>query len=324
MCTYHNLDFYKSFLDEVNVPNELIPNGGNCKKRISAVCKYFRRESPDWVIAYQETPSFVACVAKLLGGKFRLAVSERNTTQHLGWKEHLRFFFYHWADAIVPNSYSQEEFLASRYPWMKNRLTTITNFVNLEHFNFVGREKSEMPEIAVVATIWPSKNTLGFIDAVNILAAKGCKFHVSWYGKSDSYVEYFRLCQRKIDELGLHDYISLKDKTKQIKRVYQKCDFFCLPSYYEGTPNVICEAMSCGRPVICSAVCDNSVYVAEKENGFLFNPRDSYSIADSIERALNVSDMEYFHLCEQSRAKAERLLSENKFVNQYIKIIESE
>lgn len=323
VCTYHNIDFFKGFLDGNNVPNELIPKGNNSKKRMGAVGKYFKREAPDWVIAYQETPSIVACVAKVFGGKFRLIVSERNTTQHIGWKDRLRFFLYHWADAIVPNSHSQGEFLATHYRWMKDKLTIISNFVDLKHFNFVERRKRVAPEIAVAATIWKPKNTLGLIEAVEMLTAKGYKFHVSWYGKSNSNIEYFLLCQQKIEELGVEDYISLKDKTKQIKDVYQDCDFFCLPSFYEGTPNVICEAMSSGRPVICSAVCDNPVYVAEGRNGFLFDPRNSRSIADAIERALNVSDKDYSCLCEQSRTIAENLLSVKLFVNKYTKIIES-
>lgn len=322
VCTYHNLDFYKSYLDENNIPNELIPEGDNGKKRIGAVCMYIKRDRPDWVIAYQETPSLVACVAKMFGGKFQLIVSERNTTHHIGWKESLRFNLYHWADAIVPNSYSQGEFLSTNYPWMKKKLTTISNFVDLKHFNFVERAKRVAPEIAVAATIWPPKNTLGFIDAVKMVTAKGYKFHVSWYGKSKSNIEYFNLCQQKIEALGMQDCFSLKDKTKQIKHVYQECDFFCLPSFYEGTPNVICEAMSCGRPVICSAVCDNPLYVIEGANGYLFDPTKPQNIADAIERALKVTSVEYQQLCTRSRKKAEQLFSEKAFVEKYIKIIE--
>ena len=31
VCTYHNLDFYKSFLDENEIENELIPGAANEK-----------------------------------------------------------------------------------------------------------------------------------------------------------------------------------------------------------------------------------------------------------------------------------------------------
>lgn len=323
VATYYDIDFYKYRLDENSVRNILIPQANNILKRIMAVRSFLKKERPDCVIAYQETPSLIACIAKASGCKFRLIVSERNTTQTIGMNERVRFFLYRWADAIVPNSYAQQDFLSTHYAWMKCKLKAITNFVDLDHFNFVERSKNIKPEIVVVATIWASKNTLGFIEAVKDVVAKECNFHVSWYGKSKSDIDYFEQCQQKIEEYNLQDYITLKEKTKQIMQVYQGADFFCLPSFYEGTPNVICEAMSCGRPVICSEVCDNSVYVKEGENGFLFNPCDPKSIADAVERALNITDNKYSVFCKQSRDKAERLFSEKSFVDKYIKIIEN-
>lgn len=323
VCTYHNIDFYKNYLDDNCVENELIPNAGNTKKRIWAVRQYFKREKPDWVIAYQETPSLVACAAKLLGCNYKLIVSERNTTQHVGMNERVRFFLYHWADAIVPNSYAQESFLTNHHPWMKKKVTTITNFVDLERFKFVKKEKRECPLIVVAATIWPSKNTIGLIHVSKTLKDRGLRFNIEWYGINEAYNDYLSQCKKMIEAFELEDYITLLPKSKQIQTKYETCDFFCLPSFYEGTPNVICEAMSCGRPILCSDVCDNSIYVKEGENGFLFNPRDNNSIANVIERAINLQFEEYQDFCCQSRKIAEDLLSENIFIYKYISIIES-
>ena len=155
VATYYDIDFYRSQLEEAGVRNVLVPKAADSKKRIMVVRSFFKKEQPDWVIAYQETPSLVACVAKILGGKFRLIVSERNTTQHIGRYERVRFFLYRWADAIVPNSYTQGEFLASHYPWMKKKLTTISNFVDLKCFEFSLKTKRQIPQIVVAATIWP-------------------------------------------------------------------------------------------------------------------------------------------------------------------------
>ncbi len=323
VSTYYDIDFYKKQLDDAGVPNELISGADNTKKRILAVRSYFKKDHPDWVIAYQETPSLVACAAKVLGCKFKLIVSERNTTQTVGMNERVRFFLYHWADAIVPNSYSQERYLVEHHSWMKDKLKTITNFVDLEHFNYVEHSKRECPEIAIAASIWKSKNTLGFIDAVDQLVKKGLMFHVSWYGKSIENVEYFNQCQEKINQLGLQEYIELKEKTMQIREVYQNADFFCLPSFYEGTPNVICESISTGLPVACSDVCDNSHYVIDGRNGFLFNPKNYKSIADKIEAMLLLNSNEYAVRRKESRTIAEQLLDKKVFLGKYLSIIEN-
>lgn len=322
VATYHNLDFYKSQLDEMHVRNVLIPDAENSKKRIMAVRSFFKHENPDCVIAYQETPSLVACLARVAGCKFRLIVSERNTTQIVGANERIRFFLYRWAYAIVPNSYAQQFFLSTHYTWMKCKIKTITNFVDIEYFNFEEKIKRDVPEIVVVATIWQPKNTIGLIEAARMLVANGLRFHISWYGKSASNIEYYNECLQRIQKFELEEYIALKEKTKNIKQIYKGADFFCLPSFYEGTPNVLCEAMSCGRPIICSAVCDNPIYVKEGENGFLFNPRETKAIANALEKALAITDDKYSIFCKQSREKAERLLSQKTFVDKYIKIIE--
>lgn len=322
VSTYYDIDFYKKQLEDAGVPNELIPGADNTKKRILAVRSYFKKERPDWVIAYQETPSLVACAAKVLGCRYKLIVSERNTTQVVGMNERVRFFLYHWTDAIVPNSYSQEHYLAVHHPWMKSKLNAITNFVDLDYFNHVEHQKRDVPEIAIAASIWESKNTLGFIDVVKILAENGVKFHVSWNGKSVENIDYFNHCQNKIVQYGVQEYIELKEKTKRIKEVYQNADFFCLPSFYEGTPNVICEAISTGVPVMCSNVCDNPHYVIEGKNGILFDPKNPQDMADKIKMILSQTDEQYQSYRQMSRTIAEEKLAKNVFIEKYLKIIE--
>lgn len=284
---------------------------------------FLKKERPDWVVAYQETPSLLACMAKVNGCKFRLIVSERNTTQTVGMNERVRFFLYRWADAIVPNSYAQENYLISHYPWMQKKLKTITNFVDLDYFSFIERKKRKVPEIVIAATIWSSKNTLGFIEAVKKLVDRNCRFHVSWYGKSNIDMDYYNESLQKIQEYGIQDYIELKDKTKQIKNVYHNADLFCLPSFYEGTPNVICEAISTGLPVACSDVCDNYIYVKPGCNGVLFDPNNPNDMANKISQLLYISSLEFEKYQKNSRQIALGKLSKDVFVDAYVKIIES-
>ncbi len=321
VCTYYDIDFYQQYLEDNGIVNEIIPHAITFQKRIWAVRKYFKKENPNWVIAYQETPSLVACAAKMLGCKFHLIASERNTTQIIGLNERIRFFLYNWVDAIVPNSYAQENFLLQHYPWMKVKIKTITNFVDLDRFSYVKRVRHRVPLIVIVASIWESKNTLGLIEGLKLLKNRGIKFKVSWYGISEKNPDYLARCRSKIEEYDLQDYIELCKKTKEIEKKYAEADYFCLPSFFEGTPNVICEAISTGLPIICSDVCDNSIYVKEGINGFLFDPHHPESIAISLSKALALNDEQYRLFCMNSRQNAEALLNSDDFVDKYIKII---
>lgn len=323
VATYYDIDFYKKQLDEAGVSNELIPSADNAKKRIVAVRDFFKKESPDWVIAYLETPSLVACAAKLLGCNYKLIVSERNTTQHVGMNERVRFLLYHWADVIVPNSYAQEKWLIEHHSWMKPKLQTITNFVDTNKFVPVEHMRRDIPEILVAASIWASKNTLGLIEAISIIKEKKIKCHFSWYGKSESNIDYYNQCEQLIDKLGVSDYIDLLPKTKEIHVKYQEADYFCLPSFYEGTPNVLCEAISCGLPVMVSDVCDNPMYARPDINGVLFDPNNPKEMADKIASLLGQNEDQYNTCRINSRKIAEEKLSQNVFIEKYLKLLES-
>lgn len=322
VLTYHPLDFYKSYLDENGVRNIIVGNNCGAIKRIKAVRKFLRMENPQWVIAYQETPSLISALIRFTGLKFKLIVSERNTTQQAALKDKVRFLSYRFADHVVPNSFSQEDYLASRYRWMKKKIKTITNFVDLDRFSYKIHQRNKIPLIVVVASIWPSKNTLGFIDALKILADHGVSYKVRWYGYSESNEDYYQQVKLKVQAYGLSQDIELLPKTKNIKSVYIEADYFCLPSFYEGVPNVIAEAMSTGRPILCSNVCDNPRYVANEINGFLFDPKAPSDIAHQIERALHVSESQYEQMCLISRKRAEQLLSPNIFLQSYLKLLQ--
>ena len=320
VCTYHNINFYKNLLDENNIAIDVV-SSENYIQRILTISKYLKKEKPDWVIAYQESPSLIACLAKLFGGRFKLIVSERNTTQHIGISEKIRFILYRIADKIIPNSYSQEKFLVEHYPWMKDKIQTITNFVDLYKFSYHPKNRSEKPLIVVAASVWPPKNTIGLIEAVRILSEKKYSFKIEWYGIVKGHEQYLDKCNELINIYNLHGYIELLPKTNEIHEKYKSCDYFCLPSFYEGTPNVICEAISTGRPIICSNVCDNPIYVKETYNGFVFEPTNPKDIANKIEQAMLLLDKDYYAMCENSRTLAEELLSERNFVNKYIRVV---
>lgn len=70
----------------------------------------------------------------------------------------------------------------------------------------------------------------------------------------------------------------------EIACFYQEADLFVFPSYEEGMPNVVLEAMACGLPVIASDIPGVRGLVHDRVNGLLVPPADSLALA----RALNV------------------------------------
>jgi glycosyltransferase involved in cell wall biosynthesis len=64
------------------------------------------------------------------------------------------------------------------------------------------------------------------------------------------------------------------------------CDVLCLPSLSEGLPNVVLEALACGRPVVASRVGGVPEIVREGVNGLLVMPSDSEALRDALKRGL--------------------------------------
>jgi glycosyltransferase involved in cell wall biosynthesis len=64
------------------------------------------------------------------------------------------------------------------------------------------------------------------------------------------------------------------------------CDVLVLPSHVEGTPNVLIEALACGRRVVASAVGGVPDLVRDETLGALVPPRDPSALARALITAL--------------------------------------
>ena len=323
VATYYNIPFYAAYLEKRKIEYQTITGASNIFQRIFKVRKYINQEKPDVVISYLNIPSILACICKMLGGKWKLIVSERNTTQKLSKQERVKYFLYRWADVIVPNSFSQEKFIIKHYPRLLHKVKVITNFVNTDSFspstdNF---KVNDVFEIICVGRINKQKNILRFLDAVAKVRDKGHLFHISWYGHA--FPEYFNECKAKIESLHLESVFDFKQPDNNIGDRYREAEVFCLPSIYEGFPNVLCEAMSCGLPVLCSDVCDNPNIVQEGKNGFLFNPYDVDAMSAAIEKMLLISNEERMKMSTVSRELSINLFSSERFIRKYLDVIEA-
>ena len=73
-----------------------------------------------------------------------------------------------------------------------------------------------------------------------------------------------------------------------IARWMRAADVFCLPSYSEGCPNVVVEALACGRPIVATTVGGIPELVKEA-SGLLVPPRDSAALWGALDQALSTS-----------------------------------
>lgn len=320
---YKEVPFYKNILDKEHIKSIVVGDNLNLLKRLYSLYLYFRNNQYDVVIAYQRIPTIISCILNLIFKWRKLIVSERCTTQKITKSDSLRFFLWRYAQCIVPNSYSQAEFIKNNVPHQYHKVATITNFLDTEYFKPLEYKKiTDTIHILSVGRISPQKNILNYLRAIKKVVDLGYHIKVDWYGNTDN-VEYQNKCFSLLKELNLQNIVFFNDAISNIVEQYQTADVFCLPSLYEGYPNVLCEAMSCGLPVLCSDVCDNGLIAEDGRNGFLFDPTNYIDIAEKIIKYINSDAISKKQMGDRSRQIALEKFSAEEFVRKYIDLINS-
>ncbi len=97
-----------------------------------------------------------------------------------------------------------------------------------------------------------------------------------------------------IDENGLRDKVQIVDWISHgdLPDYYNKLKLLVLPSYTEGLPNVVIEAMSCGTPVLVTSVGAIPDIVLDGFTGFILKNTSPESIAENIVRVLSYPKLE--------------------------------
>lgn len=328
LLSYHSDNFYEEMAHRGGVEPILLENVHTPLSKIIAVRKHIKRTGGcDWLIAYKGGPNTIGCLLRMTGMRFRLIVSERtsNRCRQLSWRERLRYQLYRFATIVSPNSVTEGEYIKETYPWLKDKTIPITNYSDIDYFVPKHLEEHQCVKVLTVARVSRTKNILNYIKAVDKVKKAGINnVHFEWYGRVEKgHEDFAQECYSKLVDYGLTEVFSFFPATNDIIQQYQDCDIFCLQSIYEGYPNVICEAMSCGKPIACSRVCDNPLIVSEGENGLLFDPNNVDDMANKLLQMVTMphEKLEQWGRC--SRTIAEKLFSKESFVGKYIKLIES-
>lgn len=78
--------------------------------------------------------------------------------------------------------------------------------------------------------------------------------------------------------------VELLGETDHVIQYYDQCSVFVLPSYREGTPRSVLEAMAMGRPIITTDTQGCRETVVDGENGYLVPIKDTVAVASAMKR----------------------------------------
>lgn len=159
---------------------------------------------------------------------------------------------------------------------------TVFNGVNNSFLqDLPGKEvKSENKTILFVGRLIGTKNETALLKAFSIVCRADNSAKLVIIGDG-----YWRtVLERAVKKLGIeHAVIMIPNVShSDIVAYYRSADVFVFPSFAEGLPKVLLEAMAVGCAVLASNVDGNNELIRNNHNGLLFEPNDFKDIADKM------------------------------------------
>ncbi len=120
------------------------------------------------------------------------------------------------------------------------------------------------------------------VEAIGLLAEAGVDLHLTIAGDGPIRADIERLVVR----LGLTDRVTMLGSVppNETRDLYRDADVFCLPSFAEGLPVVLMEAMACSVPVVTTYITGIPELVTDGVDGFMVTPGRPDQIADALRK----------------------------------------
>ena len=192
------------------------------------------------------------------------------------------------ADEFIAVSNDLKEFVCGHINIPPARISVVHNgidtrvFDNRLHDHKAARGKLDIPSsayvIIVVAALFEMKGHKDLITALAGMAREKPDLFVLFVGDGD----YRQELQKLAAESGLREVIRFLGFRSDIPEMLSVSDLFVLPSYSEGLPVSVLEAMAAGVPVIATDVGGLREVVRDGENAYLVPPAVPSVLAGKI------------------------------------------
>ncbi|MFW5886957.1 MAG: glycosyltransferase family 4 protein [Bacteroidota bacterium] len=213
------------------------------------------------------------------------------------------------ASQIIVLGNAEKNFICDFYNIKRDRITTLPNCVKVPELNQKEIDKTTKINILYLGRIDRNKGLYEIIQALSTLPTN-INYSLSIAGDGPDRDWFIDSCMKNLKtNLKYEGIVSGLSKEKLLA----KSHIFLLPSYFEGLPNALLEAMSYSVVPIVTPVGSIPDVVKQKENGLIVNIKDSNEIKNAIE--LLIQNNETY---KQLSRQAYRTITENYSLNNYI------
>jgi glycosyltransferase involved in cell wall biosynthesis len=225
------------------------------------------------------------------------------------------------ADAILVLSQEELEEWRTFYPQVKAQQVS-NPFVSRQDIlrraeSVPSGTSSNAPELLFVGRLMVEKGVFDLVDAIATLKQTAtCHLFVVGDGP-----EKVRL-EKRIRQLGLQTNITLTGylSGNELADTYRRAHVFVLPSWTEGFPTVITEAMDAGLPIVTTKLRGMADHLAEGRNAIFVPAKNPAALAEALLKII-MNDALRAEMSRANQADVKKFRPE-VVANEYVRIIQ--
>ena len=184
------------------------------------------------------------------------------------------------ADKVIfQNSDDKNEFVSAHL--LREEKTNVVSGSGVDTERFLVCTYPEKITFFMLSRLLKSKGVNEYLEAARIVKEKYPEVQFSLLGKYEFDMQD-AISKEKIEQYINDGIITRYDETNDVRPYYEQCSVYVLPSYREGTPRTVLEAMSMGRPIITTDAPGCRETVIDGETGFLVPVKDSQAVAEKM------------------------------------------
>lgn len=227
---------------------------------------------PDLIIAFMLSGYLVALPSAILT-RTPIVLAERNSPDVYELTRAKKYkLFYFQLMRISSGITVQLAIYKSRYPrFLHRKIKVIHNEIIIPSCTKDQGSSARPFTFGFVGRFSYQKQPIRLIESFARHIADGHDSRLVFFGKGELQPEM----ERVISFFCLQDIVEIKAPVKQVDEIYDSIDALCLPSLWEGFPNVVGEAMVFGLPILGNVNCFGLSDLVTPDVGFLFDFEDA-------------------------------------------------
>ena len=314
----------------VFVPVSMENKGTNPIKDFLLILKYvfiFLKVKPDYILQYTVKPNIYGTIAaKIVGIPTINNVSGLGTIfLHQNLVSKIAKLLYKVAfkfpkRVFFQNTDDQELFITNRL--IDRNITDVLpgSGVNLAKYIPLDYQRNEPFVFIFIARLLYDKGLVEYVEAIKILQQQKVNAKCQVLGFTD-FESKLGVSQSLLDSWVLEGYIDYKGHTSNVIPFINAADCVVLPSYREGTPKTLIEALALSKPIITTNVPGCKETVMDGENGLLCDVKNPQDLADKMLQMYLMNNNELNYMGQNGRKLAEMKFDEKIVIKKYLDII---